>query len=100
MADEEKSLAKALELMGDSQGISGPICTPEGIFYSGGSGLTMQDFADCLMTDPEFGEVGYVGDYPQPLEYPCNCSWCTYEYRQSMFLSWLKQNTGGVYGDD
>lgn len=36
----------------------------------------MADFADCLATGPEFGEVGYVGDYPQPLEYPCDCWYC------------------------
>lgn len=26
--------------------------------------------------DASYGEDGYVGDYPQPLEYPCNCPMC------------------------
>jgi len=38
--------------------------------------LTMADFTDCIQEGPWYGEEGYIGDYLQPLEYPCNCSWC------------------------
>ena len=38
--------------------------------------VTMDDFADCMSTGPMPGEVGYIGDYLQPLEYPCNCFNC------------------------
>lgn len=34
------------------------------------------DFSDCVQEGPWYGEVGYVGDYLQPLEYPCNCQYC------------------------
>lgn len=33
-------------------------------------------WGDCLTNEPMYGEEGYVGDHPQPLEYPCNCYNC------------------------
>ena len=32
---------------------------------------------------PMLGEVGYTGDIPELLEYPCNCYACTKEWRDS-----------------
>jgi hypothetical protein len=34
------------------------------------------DFLDCIDYGPYFGEVGYKGDIPELLEYPCNCEYC------------------------
>jgi hypothetical protein len=51
------------------------------------SGLNWpDDFLDCISYGPSEGEEGYIGDYFQPLEYPCNCSTCTREWREAMGL--------------
>jgi hypothetical protein len=44
------------------------------------SGLTMADFSDCMDYGPYMGEVGYVGDNRELLEYPCNCFACRRDY--------------------
>ncbi len=40
------------------------------------SGLTMEDFADCMTSGPMPGEVGHTGDIEELREYPCNCFNC------------------------
>lgn len=40
------------------------------------SGLTMEDFEDCIATGPMPGEVGHTGDIEELREYPCNCFTC------------------------
>lgn len=39
-------------------------------------GCTVEELQDLIVTGPLEGEVGYIGDYSQPLEYPCNCKYC------------------------
>ncbi len=36
----------------------------------------MFDFTDCLVDGPMRGDVGYLGDNEELLEYPCNCIYC------------------------
>lgn len=57
------------------------------------SGLTMEDFADCISTGPMRGEVGFVGDIEELREYPCNCFNCRGA------LSAVTRAYGGVFHD-
>jgi hypothetical protein len=51
------------------------------------SGLTMADFAACILDGPWYGEEGYIGDYLQPLEYPCNRRYCRGESEEDFTTS-------------
>lgn len=39
-------------------------------------GCTVEELKECIVEGHMEGEVGYIGDYSQPLEYPCNCKYC------------------------
>ena len=39
-------------------------------------GVSYSELLDCINSNPMRGEVGYIGEIDELLEYPCNCLYC------------------------